>query len=147
MGQGESGAPQGVEECTWNKTVVGATSWNKNPYTLKQTLLLSQGTFALHYPTHTICIPNTHYLNICHPWLFCYGLCKLLGLHLVIWILGSFSHVWFHFPVTSSVTFWLLPKFLCTSAHNSQNRSQGSRWPKKKPLTLVRILHTQVTRL
>lgn len=68
------GAPQRVGECKWNRTVVGAALWKENPYTLEQTLLLSQGTFALHYP---ICIPNTHYINICHPRLFCYELCKL----------------------------------------------------------------------
>lgn len=74
--RGAWGAPQGVREYTWNKIVVGATVWHQNPDTLKQTLLLSQGPFALHYPTHIICIPNTHYINICHPHLFCYKLGK-----------------------------------------------------------------------
>lgn len=75
--RGAWGAPQGVKKYTWNKIVVGATLWHQYPCSLKQALLLSQGTFALHYPMHTICIPNTHYINICHPHLFCYELGKL----------------------------------------------------------------------
>lgn len=102
-------------------------------------LVLSQGSFALHYQMHTICIPNTCYINICYLFLFCYELCRF------IWAVPRDPDAGLIYlcsvPLPSNFLYDFWPKFLCTLAHNSQNRSKGSSWTRKIPLTLRRILN------